>query len=88
MEKKVPLVRGADRAAHEEVGARQAEAQGAEMASTCYGIALLLADMETIRAGASPSPKDRNLKLEFVEPGSEAVTLRQGAEGASSCRCI
>ena len=43
--------KGADRAAHEEVGARQAEAQGAEMASSCYGIGLLLSHMETIKAG-------------------------------------
>ena len=43
--------READRAAHEEVGARQPEAQGAEMASSCYAIAVLLSHMETIRAG-------------------------------------
>ena len=94
-----PLVGGQRQAAspaaslHEAQGARDGVNRAGASPSCCRtcvadDIALLLADMETIRAGASPSPKDRNLKLEFVEPGSEAVSLRQGAEGASSCRCI
>ena len=43
--------REAGRAAHEEVGARQPEGQGAEMASSCYAIAVMLSHMETASVG-------------------------------------